>query len=234
MTLLSLCNDAQDIVGIGRATGIVGSSSSTARRTLALANQEGLELSRRHPWEALLTEDTFTSTATETQSGVFNADFDRIVNDSMYNRTRFRRVTGPLNAREWQAQKGITASVLTDSFRIRGGDLLLTPTPNAGDTYAFEYVSKNWCESSGGTGQSEWAADDDVGVLDESLMLLGLIWRLRQSFGQSYEEQFNTYERQVTQAMMRDGGKRVLNYSTDTSLTDDAQPPTIPEGSWTL
>jgi len=233
MTLLTVINNTQDSLGLPRSSSVIGATDQNTRTLLAQANQEGKELMRRHNWEKLTTEDTFVSTATETQTGVFNSNFDRIVNETVYNRTQKRRVLGPLSSREWQNQKAVTATVLTDAFRIRGGDMLLIPIPPAGNTYAFEYVSRDWCESSGGTGQYEWTADTDVGVLDEELMKLGLIWRFKKSKELDYAEDFATYEREVNQAIMRDGGRRSLSYGGDARL-NQVIGAYVPEGSWSL
>lgn len=234
MTLLTLINNAQDTLTLPRSTVVVSSTDQAVRTLLALANQEGRELMRRYNWQALVTENTFTSLAQASQTGAIPTAFDRFINNSMFNRTRKRRVTGPLGPEEWQAQQALTASLLTDAFRIRGSAILITPTPPAGDTYAYEYVSKNWCQTSGGTGQAAWEADTDTGVLDENLMLLGLIWRWRKARGFDYAEEFNTYEKEVMQAAMRDGAKRNLNYSYDMSLYDHGKPPLVVEGSWNL
>lgn len=234
MTLLTMANEAQGLLSIPRSTVVASSTDLNVRLLLSLANQEGRELARRHGWESLITEKTFTSIASITQTGAVPGDFDRIVNESMFNRSQTRRVAGPLNAEEWQSQQALSVSLLTDAFRIMGGNILLTPTPEAGDTYAYEYITKNWCQSSGGTGQQAWAADSDTGVLDETLMVLGLGWRFRKARGRDYAEEFNTYEKEVEQAIMRDGGRRTLNYSQDDSLLDHAKPPLIVEGSWSL
>ena len=234
MTLLTLANEAQDLLSLPRSTVVISSTDQNVRTLLGVAQQEGRALMRRFPWESLLTEKTFTSTAAAIQTGAVASDFDRIVNHSMFNRTNVRHVAGPLNAEEWQKQQALTASVLTDAFRIQGGDMLIVPTPPATDTYAYEYVSKNFCQSSGGTGQAAWAADDDDGVLVEDLMLLGIIWRFRKARGFDYAEEFNEYEREVTQAMMRDGGKRTLSYAGDDSLATQARPPTVIDGNWPL
>ena len=233
-TLLSIVNDAQDALGLPRDTVVVSSTDQTTITLLRLANQEGRELARRHSWQALVTEKTFTSTATEEQSSVIPTDLDRFVNESFYNRTRHRRLIGPLTATEWQGNKGITASILIDAFRVRGDAFLITPTPAAGDTYAYEYVSKNWCEDSGGTGQAAWVADDDVPRLDAELMTLGLVWRFNKSKGLGYAEDFATYQQQVTQAIMRDGARRTINLATDERLFDNARAPYVPEGDWNL
>lgn len=234
MTLLSFINEAQDTLSLPRSNVVASSTDANVRMLLALSKQEGRQLARRFTWEALITEQTFTSIAATEQTNAVPSDYERFVNNSMFNRSQKRRVTGPLNAREWQAQQALSASLLTDAFRIQGGDIQIIPTPDAGDTYAYEYVSKNWCQSSGGTGQAAWAADSDTGVLSEDLMLLGLIWRFRKARGFDYAEEFNTYDSEVTQAMMRDGGKRTLNYSLDDSLFDHTKPPLVVEGSWNI
>lgn len=233
MTLLTICRDAaRRIGGIDVPTTIVANTSSeTAQSLLGLAQQEGKELSRRSGWQALTKETTFSATATETQSGVIPSDLDRYVNETFYNRTRKRPVQGPLNAQEWQALKGLSASTVYDSFRIRGDAFLITPTPTANDVYAFEYITNQWCESSGGSAQSAWAADADVALIDEELMTLGLIWRWKKARGFDYSEEFRTYELQVSQAIARDGPKKTINFS---GLRLFRAPVVPPEGNWAL
>jgi len=65
-------------------------------------------------------------------------------------------------------------------------------------------------------------------------MVLGLVWRFRKARGFDYAEEFNTFEKEVEQAIMRDGGRRDLNYSVDDTLLDHTQPPLVIEGSWNL
>ena len=236
MTALSMAQNAAFLLDIEQfATFVTSGSPSNAIHTkqlLYLANQEGTELARRHPWQALTKEKTFTSLAQETQTGFIATDLDRFVNETFFNRTRKRRLIGPLNIEEWQAQKSITASTLTEAFRIRGNACLITPVPPAGDTYSYEYVSNQWCESSGGVGQSSWQEDTDTGILDENLMSLGIVWRWLSVRGLDYGEQFATYERQVTQAIMRDGARRTLSFANSDRLYDTARYPNVPEGSW--
>ena len=147
--MLTLVNNAQDRLRIPRSTTVISSTDPTVRELLVLANKEGRELASRNPWQAMTKEHTFTSVALEDQAtaaeGSIPSELDRFINESFFNRTRKRRVTGPLTVEEWQTQKSIVASALTDSFRIRGDAFLLNPIPAAGDTYAYEYVSDQWC-----------------------------------------------------------------------------------------
>lgn len=235
MTILSMVQNACRIMDLESPSTVIGNTSqSHVAVLLGLANQEGKELARRAAWSILTKIQTFTSLASEEQTGMLPSDFDRMIPETFYNRTRKRQVLGPLSAQEWEAQKAITATVLYDSFRIRGGAVQMIPTPVAGMTYAFEYVSSKWCQNSGGDTQyTEWTADTNVGLLDEELMKLGLLWRFRQSKGLDYAESFRTYETQVEQAISRDGGRRVINMSNRT-LYDRPRYPGVTEGSWSL
>lgn len=232
MTLLTVVSNACDRIGITRPTSAYASTDQQITQLAGLAQQEGIELAKRHTWQVLTTEKTFTSIAAESQTGAIPTDFDRIIDDSFYNRTRTWRVKGPLTPQQWQFHKGVVATTIIEAFRIRGNAILITPTPAAGETYAYEYVSKNWCESSGGTDQAAWAADTDVGLLPEELMTLGVIWRWQKAKSLDYGESFDTYERQVAIAISRDGGKPTLNMSRPSDLS--ARMPIIQDGNWSI
>lgn len=233
MTLLTIVQGACDRIGIPRPTAVIGTTDQQVLALLGFAQQEGKELARRGAWQALTSEQTFLSVASQTQTGAVPSDLDRFIPETFYNRTRKRQVIGPLSPQEWQAQLAITATVVYDTFRQRGNDILMIPTPPAGDTYAYEYVSKNWCTSAAATNQAAWTADSDVARIEEELFILGLVWRFRQAKGFDYAEAFRSYETQVTQALARDGDKRTLNFANQ-RLFDVPRYPGVVEGSWNL
>ena len=109
--------------------------------------------------------------------------------------------------------------------------LLFTPVPPAGETIAFEYASKNWCQSAGGAGQSQWIADTDTGVIDEQLMTAGIIWRWKQSKGLEFAEDFNKYEMRVANAMVRDTPAMSLNMNASHGQRFISSA-NVQEGSW--
>lgn len=207
MTLATLCQAAARQLNVGVPTAFVSSADETAALLLRLATEEGIALMRRYPWQALQAEKTFTTLAADEQTGAVPTDFDRMIPDTMFNRSTRRRVAGPLSPEEWQQTKATLVTYVNPTFRIRGNAILMSPNPPAGETVAYEYISKNFCASSGGTTQADWAADSDVSRLDEGLMTLGLIWRFRQVKGLSYAEDLQLYERRVSDAEMRDGVK---------------------------
>lgn len=232
MSLLTLVQNVCDRVGVTRPSSAYNSTDQQVLQLVSLAQQEGIELAKRHTWQVLTAEKTFTSIASETQTGAIPSDFDRIIDETFYNRTAKRKLKGPLTPQQWQFHKGAVATTLIEAFRIRGSAIMIAPTPSAGSTYAYEYVSKNWCESSGGTDQAAWAADTDTGILPEELMTLGVIWRWQRAKGLDYDESFTTYERQLAIAISRDGGKPTLSASRSPDYS--ARLPIIKDGSWSL
>lgn len=235
MSLLSMiagAGKAADRIGIVRPTSIISSTDTQVQRLLGCADEEGKALAKRVAWQAIVKEKTFTSTATTNQTSAIPTDFDRFLNETFFNRTRKRMLEGPLTPTAWQVSQSVVATTIIEAFRVRGNIIMLTPTPPAGDSYAYEYVSKNWCQSAALVEQSSWAADTDTGILDEEIMTEGIIWRFLQKQGFDYSESFRTYELMVAQAITSDGAKRTLNAGR--TYFSSAHIPTVPDGNWPL
>lgn len=235
MSLLTIVQEVADRVGIPRTTAVVGSNDMQIRQLLALVNQDGVELARRHPWQRLIKEKVYTTIAAEAQPGVIPDDFDRFVDGTIYNRTKTRMAQGPLTPQEYQDYKSRLASLVYDAFRVRGNEFLILPTPGAGDTWAFEYVSTWWVLAAGGGAPSKvgFTSDDDDSVFPDELHKLGLTWRYKRSRGLDYAEDFNSYETFFKMLTGRDGGRRILSMS---GIPDKRVPkaPTAPDGNWSI
>jgi hypothetical protein len=231
MSLLSICAAAADELGLAEPSAIVGmSDDQDAVTLLRMAKEEGRTLARRCKWEALTREHTFSTVAADIQVSSIPVDFESMVPDTVFNRTTRRRVAGPLTAEEWQSYKSSLVTRVDPAYRIRQGAFLMTPQPPAGETIAYEYVSKYWCVSSGGTRQETWLADTDTALLDEGVIVLGVIWRYRKTRGLEYQEDFAEYNRQVMDLIHRDGTRPRL--SSDYIQTDRV--PTAPDVPETL
>lgn len=231
MSLLTLVRSACYMLAIPPPSTIYGNGDDTALHLLALSIEEGIALAERHNWQELTTEKTFTTVATAAQTSSIASDFSRMIPETMFNRTSKRRVVGPVSSDEWQQTLASTTTFINPVFRIRGGTILIYPTPTAGQTVAYEYVSKNWCETSGGTGGATWTDDTDVGVLNESLMTLGIVWRFKVSRGMDAAADRQIYEHRLRDAIIRDGSRPRL--SSDMVSTDRVpNAPVVPE-TWT-
>jgi hypothetical protein len=223
MSLLTMIQDAARSLNQTPPSVVVASSDPGAQLFLTLAKREGRELARRHDWQNLIVNHTWTSTATQAQSSALPSDYDHLVPDvEIWNRSTNTVYSGPTPSNIWsRLQSGITGGV-TGWWRIVGNVLQIYPTPTAGHTLALDYVSKNYCESSGGTDQSDWAADSDLGRIPERLMELGICWRWLRAKGMDYAEELATYEREVEKAASRDRGIKVMAVG---KTRDESYPP---------
>lgn len=217
MSLLSLCANAAYRLNIPVPSVIISASDPQALLILQCAKEEGKSLASRHTWQRLLSEHTFTTTAAAAQTSSIPSDFDRLVPETMFNRTTRRKVWGPIDSVEWQAIQASLVTRVDSAFRIRNSTIYMTPTPAASQTVAYEYISTKWASSSGGTPAADWAADTDVaniGInqgITEEVMTMGVIWRFRKSKGQDFSADQADYERAVVDLIIRDGSRPTLS-----------------------
>lgn len=232
MTALTIIQDACGRLGIQVPTAVFSSTDEQVIQMRSLLNEAGKALARIHDWKVLNKEQTFTTVAASAQTNAVPLDFDRYLNETMFNRSQHEKIYGPFDSSEWQLDKaGFTGLSVTSAFRFRGDDILITPTPSAGDNVYYEYISKNWAESVLAVEKAKLTADDDVPLLDEELLTKALEWRFLRSKGLDYAEEFQDYEIQLANKIARDGGAKILNGSTEYS--DDIFV-NVPEGNWTL
>jgi hypothetical protein len=234
MTLLSIVQEATARIALTQPTAVAGSTISIAQQMRSLAQQEGEELSRRYNWRALQVDQTFISTATESQTNALPTDWGRFVDGSFWNRDRRRPVNGPMRSSDWAELRGRNIlPPIVEVFRLYGArNILILPVPTAGQTYAYTYITNQFCETSAGAGLEAWASDTDVARIPERLFVLGITWRFLQARGFDATAERATYEAQVVQAMAHDQGGRVLDFSGQAHW--GPRIPAIPEGSWSL
>jgi hypothetical protein len=142
------------------------------------------------------------------------------------------KLIGPTPSRYWsQLLNGITGGV-SGWWRLLGGQLNVLPVMTAGQTVAFDYITRNWAASSGGTPKAAFDADDDVcaiiantgETIGEDLLVLEMIWRWRKSLGLAqYAEDMVTCEMEKEKAAGRDRGTGRIR--TDPAGTNWPPPP---------
>ncbi len=193
---------------------VLGNTDPQVTQMLRLLEEEGTDLSKRGDWQGITCEATLVTAALEDQgalSSIATNGFRYIKNGTLWDRTNKLPIYGPLSDAEWQQLKALTVTGPRYQYRIRGAHLLVNPTPTAGYTWAFEYISTNWLLGSDGTTYKQYATqDDDTILLPEDLVLMGLRWRWKKEKGLDYAEDFESYEMQVKTELGRDGGKRTL------------------------
>ena len=211
MTMLSIIQRVTGLLSLPQPSTVIGNTDKQVIQLYNLLNEQGDDQASAAMWQAMTEEGHFTTVAADIQPAAIPADFNRFIPNSFFNRSTRREVTGPLTPREWQwikAQPVYTTVYL--AFRERQGNFLMAPQPPAGQQIYYEYVSKNWALSATSTPQSSFQADTDTSYLDEGVMGLGLRWRYLKAKGLEYEEDKDTYEKQLEQVIARDGGSSRL------------------------
>ena len=233
-TCLQIIQSVAKRIGIPSPNTVVSSQDPQIIQIAELSNEEGQEQAARYQWQNLLQEASFTTLAAELQGtmATIAPGMNYILNDTIWNRTLRRPVFGPRTPQSWQQQKAFAINGPWSSFRVKGDELYMYPTPTAGQSCYFEYISKNWCESTVNITYASWSADTDVSLLDERLMILGTVWRWKAAKGLEYAEDFAKYERALADVMGRDGSKDWINLSN--TKYDIYPGVVVPAGSWSL
>lgn len=223
MTLLSIVECASDIIGVPRPSAVITSTDQTVRTMLALLNREGQNLAKLRNtwgggWTILEKEHTFTVTDAD-EDYAFPSDFGELIFDTAWNRTTFFELRGSLSPQEWQiSRSGLVASpALRLRYRIKRAsgstrEFFLDPIPTAtGDTVVYEYLSNAWVSNAAGdTFSTKFAADTDVGLLDENLLEMGLIWRFKAAKGLAFAADLAEYEIERDKLIGNDPGATKL------------------------
>ena len=201
MSLLVVCQDVADMIGLARPTAIATSMDQISRQMLAFCKETLDELARMD-WPGLEIPYSFPTVVNQSAYSV-PTDFGREVGDTAYIATQYYSLRGSLTPGDWSRQKNALPSQIGRyKFRIYGypSKINIYPTPLTVETVVFEYSSTAKVRQADGTAATTYAFDTDVPVVPEELVKKGLKWRLKRAKGLDYAEEFNDYE--MSRAMM--------------------------------
>lgn len=235
MSLLTIVQAFCERTQLPVPTTVLGSTDAQVKQVRALLEEEGEALSRRGDWEGLTFEASHTTLAAEDQGAVTSIatnGYRYIKDETMWDRTD--KLPIPLmHSTKWQRFKAAVSTAPRYHYRIRGGKLLMHPTPTAGHSVYFEYISKNWILGIDGTTyKSAFTLDTDTVLIPEELFKMGLRWRWKKEHGMEYAEDFRDYEMQVADALGRDGGKPTIYL--DGGFPTAKPGIVVPEYNWPL
>lgn len=209
MSCLSIVQTVCQRLALNVPSVVMSSADPQVVQLLALLNEEGQTLADATNWQALVTSASFVTVATEIQ-GLMSAiapGCKFVVNDTIWNQSLRFPVFGPLSPQRWAQQKAMFYQGPWNQWRLFDDAIHFVPTPPAGQTCTFEYVTKNWVSG----GSDTFTADIQTALLDEQVMTLGLIWRFRQAKGLDYSADLEKYTRRVADLIARETPKPVLN-----------------------
>ncbi len=224
MTLLTVCQNAAQLLTIPAPDVVLASTDQQVTQLLALLKQTANRARRAHDWSNLITPYTFTCGASNAQSGQPPTDFDHMSDGmEMWNDTQDQVIFGPLSAREWVDMITLDLTTIPQYWRIIGGVLNIY-APRSGETIRYEYVSKNWItRASDSSSVSEFEADDDTFRIPEQVLIDGLVWRWKQAKGLDYAEDVQTYNETLADEIRKDkGGMRIFS-----TMSPEDDPPSV-------
>jgi len=238
MTLLQIVQEFCLRNGLTVPQIVMSSQDDQLTQLVGLANEVCEDLVRRHSWTELQYETTFTSVAGANQGTLAtlapNA-FLKILNETIFDRTRRLPVFGPRSPQQWQALKALPMSGPFYQYRIQGGVLKVIPDMPAGHDMAFEYASEGAVQDNSTLtpfNKAFFSRDDDTFLLNKTLLLLGLRWRWKEEKGLPYLESFRLYEAAVAEASGADGTRQPLSLNGGSGMI---QPGVfVPAGNWSV
>lgn len=215
-SLLGIAQAVAQELGLPSPSTLAASTDRTATQLYRMINRAGRILAKKN-WVVLQKEYTFTTVAS-TAAYALPDDFERLLDGSIWDRSSFWRLRGPLNARQWQVFKsGLVASASARSrFRIkpdtRVKKFYLDPTPSSAVDMVFEYASDQWVkDSTNANGKAAFAIDTDLAIIPYELIELDVIWRMLSRKGFAYAEEKREAEIQIDRAFAEDGGAPMLD-----------------------
>lgn len=232
MTLLTLLQTVADELGLTRPTAVASSQDAQVRQLLALLNRTGESLMSEFQWQRLIKEHTF-ATVNGTETYALPSDYDRVINQTHWDRTNDWPLHGPISPQGWQVLKGgIVSAGPRLRFRIKNNLIYVDPVPSAAYTVAFEYVSGKWVlDNDGVTYKTSFTEDEDTALLKDRLLILGTKLRFFEIKGMDTTTLALDFARELSKAQGQDAGAPVL------SLARRYRPPflsseNIPESSF--
>lgn len=167
------------------------------------------------------TQVTLNQAATQTNTGItlnfgktkyaMPSDYDRQIDRTHYDKSKRWEMIGPESPQQWQFLKSSYISTGPRlRYRILGGYFQIWPMVTTSEYLGFEYISKNWATSSGGTSKAAFTADDDTCIYPDRLMVLGLKHKyfMVKGFGDIFRDE---YEAELGMAKTADHGSATLS-----------------------
>jgi hypothetical protein len=220
-TVLQIGNAAADIVGLPRMTTLVSNANQNAVKILRALKDAAKWASRDIDWITMRREHTFATTAASSYS--LPDYFDRIVNGTVWDRTNYRQMIGPMTSTEWQKYKSTDATAVYSLFRIysdsAGGKVIeIYPDTDTGNTIAFEYTDSRYVLSPTSDLQTNVQDDGDTFVFDDEVVEAGTAWRLLRMLGLNYDDEKAEYLKLIDERRANDAGAPVLDLQLGSSF----------------
>ena len=181
-----------------------------------LLNSSGQELCELNDWPVLIKTYSIITKSTDSGSYLLPDDFNYMIDQTGWDKSRRLPIGGPLSAQEWTYLKGrsLTDKLIYASFRQLDGKLDIFPNPPAENMeISFEYVSRSWLKEQG---QAEATLDTinrgtNICILDPLLSIKFLKLKFLQAKGFDYAAAAMEFDTLLGSRIGKSTGAQVLN-----------------------
>lgn len=211
MSVLSALQSASIKLVSRKPIAFFGSSGEMEMELCDLVTDVGRDISERHDWRALSRLATIVgdgaTVAHPLPDGYARMPKKAEVHSATWTRWRYHRVS---DFDEWQDLQTFSGISNPGSWFIVEGKFQIFPAVPLGDQAKFYYQTGRFVRPASGADKAAFGADDDQFVLDERLLMLGLVWRWRHQKRMEYAEDMQNFEVALAQTISADKGARIL------------------------
>lgn len=194
MSLLTICQDAADEIGIAAPSSVIGNTEPDVQKLFRMVRKVNQRLTNRIQWNSLRRQREYTLIGQSEQTDIFPTDLQRMIPETFWNVTQQFNIAGPKTPVEWQSLRAQQYdNDVSSKYTIQGRRLFMIPNPRAGDKSEFEFQSNEIVVSETGTPQTEWLSNTDLPVIDGELLTYGVIYMFQKSEGLEYLDSYNEF-----------------------------------------
>jgi hypothetical protein len=142
-----IINDAALEIGLEQVADPWSSTDDAFVQLRGLLNAAGRELAKVHDWQILFQDFNILTSSSDSGTYDLPEDFDRMIDQTGWDRSNRVAVGGPLGAQDWAYLEGrdLISQSIYASFRLADNKIDLYPQPPPdGLTISFIYISRNW------------------------------------------------------------------------------------------
>ena len=185
-----ILNDVAVECGLNQDVDPVASQDESFIQLRNMMNVAGRQLVKMHDWQQLNWVYGFVTAPGDTGAYDLPPDFDRMIDQTGWDRTNRVAIGGPLSSQDWAYLEGrdLVSQSIYASFRLDQGKLQLYPQPPPeGLEVSFEYISRWWLAEQEPVSTSNRydriVSGSDICLIDSLLMVLYLKVRFKTAKG---------------------------------------------------
>jgi hypothetical protein len=220
LTVLQIGQYLSVEVGIPKQNNLIGSSNQDAQKIL-LAIRDGvfIDVYRDRDWEMLRKPYDISLIGDGVTTYALPSDFDRIINDTIWDGTNFRSVEGPVDLPMWQQyNKGLhRLTGLQQICKILGDQennvkvLSFYPDNTADIDVSFWYINNKIIMGAGGLPQVDITSDADTFLVDDKVVRAAARWRMFRMMGMDFSDERDEYFALIDDFAANDSGAKTID-----------------------